>query len=152
MQAKRGIDPSDLQQCAQRQKGSTDLFDLSLNRWLDDVREYNRVQTEFHVKSRLALVSQTSTFRPNQIVLHFVGTTVQVSYILFFLCGKTDFLFVFLTATATQIFNHVKTFKSVRMDTCVTQLCVCVFWPFLSVLLGVVACILSCAFVLVLCV
>ena len=33
---KRGTDPSDLQQCVQRQKGSTDLSDLSLNRWLDD--------------------------------------------------------------------------------------------------------------------
>ena len=33
---KRGTDLSDLQQCVQRQKGSTDLSDLSLNRWLDD--------------------------------------------------------------------------------------------------------------------
>ena len=33
---KRGTDLSDLQQCEQRQKGSTDLSDLSLNRWLDD--------------------------------------------------------------------------------------------------------------------
>ena len=31
---KRGTDLSYLQQCVQRQKGSTDLSDLSLNRWL----------------------------------------------------------------------------------------------------------------------
>ena len=33
---KRGTNLSDPQQCVQRQKGSSDLSDLSLNRWLDD--------------------------------------------------------------------------------------------------------------------
>ena len=61
---KRGTDLSDLQQCVQRQKGSTDLSDLSLNRWLDDAaiqQGANRVSCQVTVVVVVTDIDVSST-------------------------------------------------------------------------------------------
>ena len=61
---KRGTDLSDLQQCVQRQKGSTDLSGLSLNRWLDDAaiqQGANRVSCQVTVVVVVTRIDISST-------------------------------------------------------------------------------------------
>ena len=59
--SKRGTDLSDLQQCVQRQKGSTDLSDLSLNRWLDEQQDANRVSCQVTVVVVVTDIDVSST-------------------------------------------------------------------------------------------
>ena len=63
---KRGTDLSDLHQCEQRRKGSTDLSDLSLSRWLDDAaiqQGANRVSCQVTVVVVVTGIDVSSTLK-----------------------------------------------------------------------------------------